>query len=152
MLEIKDMTQEEISSLLTRAVYGHLGCARDNHPYVIPMHYGYDSKDIYFFTTEGTKTEFMSANQEVCFQVEDVVDPSQWQSAMVTGRAERVSKAEEIEHAMQFITQKNPALTPAISDTHIGSWHRTSNIVIYRIRPEAVYGRKTMSPASVNNS
>jgi uncharacterized protein len=144
MLEIKDMTKDEISSLLLSASYGHLGCSRDNHPYVVPMHYGYDSKNIYLFTTEGTKTEFMSANREVCFQVEDVENTLHWRSVMVTGRAERVSKPEELEHAMQFITEKNPSLAPALNNTHIGAWSRLNHMVVFRIRPEALYGRKTI--------
>ena len=54
MLKISEMAQGEMLALLLRVNYGHLGCSRDNHPYVVPMHYAYDSQDIYFFTTEGT--------------------------------------------------------------------------------------------------
>ena len=79
MLKVGDMTVEEKHALLPRAPYGHLGCTRDGHPYVVPMHYAFDGQDIYFFTTEGTKTEFIAANHEVCFQVEEVVDSSNWQ-------------------------------------------------------------------------
>ena len=38
---------------------------RDEYPYVVPMHYAFDGQDIYFFTTEGTKTEFIAANGSV---------------------------------------------------------------------------------------
>lgn len=143
MLEIRDMAEGEKLALLLRAEYGHLGCARDGHPYVVPMHYAFDSRDIYFFTTEGTKTEFMSANHEVCFQVEEVTDASRWRSVMVTGRAERVSSPEAVEYAMGLITERNPALTPALNTTKIGAWTRLNNIVVYRVRPVAVYGRTT---------
>ena len=79
MLEIREMSRDESAALLARAAYGHLGCARDGHPYVVPMNYACDGRDIYFFTTEGTKTEFISANREVCFQVgvRDVNRPAQ---------------------------------------------------------------------------
>ena len=143
MLKIGEMSQGEVLALLLRVNYGHLGCARDNHPYVVPMHYAYDAQDIYFFTTEGTKTEFISANHEVCFQVEEFSDPRHWRSVMVTGRAERVTKQEEVERALQLITERNPTLTPAINRTEIGTWTRLNRVVVYRIRPEALYGRKT---------
>jgi nitroimidazol reductase NimA-like FMN-containing flavoprotein (pyridoxamine 5'-phosphate oxidase superfamily) len=58
MLKVEDMSQAEIRELLERQSFGHLGCARDGRPYVVPMNYGYDGKDLFFFTTEGMKTQF----------------------------------------------------------------------------------------------
>jgi nitroimidazol reductase NimA-like FMN-containing flavoprotein (pyridoxamine 5'-phosphate oxidase superfamily) len=144
VLKVENMSEAEMLALLQRIGYGHLGCARDGHPYVVPMHYAYDSSDLYFFTTEGTKTEFIAANSEVCFQVEEVADPSHWQSVMVVGKAERITRPEDMEHAMQIITKSNPALTPALNQTEIGAWKRLNNIAIYRVRPDAIYGRKTI--------
>ena len=145
MLKIENMTKEEMRKLLLANSFGHLGCARDNHPYVVPMNYGYDEENLFFFTTEGTKTEYISANHEVCFQVEAVRSPSDWQSVMVLGRAERLTLPDDLEHAMLVITDSNPSLTPAINRTEIGSWHRLSNVAVYRVRAEAIYGRKTVS-------
>ena len=144
MLQIRDMARGEMAALLSRAEYGHLALARDGHPYVVPMHYAFDGEDIYFFTTEGTKTEFVEANHEVCFQVEEVADASRWRSVMLTGRAKRLAKSEEVERAMQLITERNPTLTPALNRTEIGAWKRLANIAVYRVRPEAVYGRATV--------
>ena len=144
MIKIEAMTAEEMDALLQRAGYGHLGCTRDGHPYVVPMHYAYDSPNLYFLTTEGTKTEFIAANHEVCFQVEEITDTSNWRSVMVVGEAHKITKPDETERAMQLITERNPALTPALNKTDIGAWHRLSNIAIYRVRSRAVYGRKTV--------
>lgn len=83
------MSQGEITALLLRGRFGHLGCSREGRPYVVPMNYSYDSKDLYFFTTEGMKTSFIEANPGVCFQVEEVTSAIDWRSCMVTGRAER---------------------------------------------------------------
>ena len=143
MLEITEMSRDEAAALLARAAYGHLGCARDGHPYVVPMNYAYEAGDIYFFTTEGTKTEFISANREVCFQVEEVEDALHWQSVMATGRAERLNAPAELERAMQLLAARNPTLAPALNHTKIGPWTRLGHIAVYRIRPAAVYGRKT---------
>jgi uncharacterized protein len=143
MLEVREMSHEEIARLLGRGWYGHLGCSRDGHPYVLPMSYAYDGGDLYFFTTEGTKTEFIAANHEVCFQVEEVESADRWQSVMLTGRAELLSDAAEIEHAMLLVSERSPSLSPALNRTKIGSWTRLSRIALYRLRPEAAYGRKT---------
>jgi nitroimidazol reductase NimA-like FMN-containing flavoprotein (pyridoxamine 5'-phosphate oxidase superfamily) len=144
MIKIEEMAQGEIMALLLRVGFGHLGCTRDNHPYVIPMHYAFDSQDLYFFTTEGTKTEYIAANHEICFQVEEITDAALWRSVMVLGPAERITSQEESERAMQLITENNPTLTPALNKTEIGNWKRFSNVAIYRVRPTAIHGRKTI--------
>ena len=143
MLKVKEMSRPEIVALLRRGKLGHLGCSRDGHPYVVPMNYAFDSECIYFFTTEGTKTEYISANHEVCFQVEEVTDVRNWSSVMALGSAERLDKPEETERAMQLIAERNPTLEPAVNETKIGSWRRFNNIVIYRVRPHSLHGRKT---------
>jgi nitroimidazol reductase NimA-like FMN-containing flavoprotein (pyridoxamine 5'-phosphate oxidase superfamily) len=89
------------------------------------------------------KTHFIEANAEVCMQVEEVETASDWRSVMVTGRAERLTKPADKEHAMQYITDKNPTLTPALNRTQLDAWDRANETVIYRIRPEIIDGRKT---------
>jgi nitroimidazol reductase NimA-like FMN-containing flavoprotein (pyridoxamine 5'-phosphate oxidase superfamily) len=137
------MATGEMTALLLRVGFGHLGCTRDDHPYVVPMHYAYDGQELYFLTTEGTKTEFIAANHEVCFQVEEITDPSSWRSVMLIGNAKKITQPDEAERAMQLISERNPTLTPALNKTESGAWHRPNNIAIYRVEPSAIYGRKT---------
>jgi nitroimidazol reductase NimA-like FMN-containing flavoprotein (pyridoxamine 5'-phosphate oxidase superfamily) len=144
MVEIEEMTAEEMRALLKGAAYGHLGCARDNRPYVIPLNYAYEEPEIYFLTTVGMKTEFISVNPEVCLQVEYVEDSMHWRSVIATGQAELLSEHEDIEHAMQLITMRNPTLTPALSRVWIDSLGRANNTAIYRIHPHILSGRKTV--------
>ncbi len=146
MIEVEEMEVQEVRALLQRAGYGHLGCARDNRPYVMPIHYAYEDPDIYIFTTEGMKTEFIAANPEVCLQVEEVAGPTDWQSVIATGKAERLTAQAEIEHAMQFITKNNPTLTPALNKLGIDPQGRAGHITLYRIHPDTISGRKTLPP------
>jgi nitroimidazol reductase NimA-like FMN-containing flavoprotein (pyridoxamine 5'-phosphate oxidase superfamily) len=143
MLKVEVMSKGEMTALLLRVGFGHMGCARDGHPYVVPMHYAYDGQDLYFLTTEGTKTEFISANHEVCFQVEEITDPSNWRSVMLIGEAHRITRPAEMERAMQLISERNPTLTPALNKMEMGAWHRLNKIAVYGIQPSAIYGRKT---------
>ena len=145
MLEIEEMTAQDSHLLLKALDYGHLGCAReDGRPYVVPLHYAYDEPDIYIFTTEGMKTEYIAANPEVCLQVEDVQDSAHWRSVIVNGRAELLTKPEEKEHVMQLITKRNPTLTPAISRMWVDAWGRANVVTVYRIHPEIISGRQTV--------
>lgn len=144
MLQIEDMPMQEMQALLERVGFGHLGCAREGRPYVVPINYSYDPQGIYIFTTQGTKTDFIDANPQVCLQVEEIEDPLHWQSVMVTGRAERITSPEEQERAMQLITLSNPTLQPAINATRIDVWGRANSVRIYRIHPDMIDGRKTV--------
>ena len=144
MVKVEDMPADEMKALLQAVGFGHLGCARDNRPYVVPMHYAYDGESVYFLTTEGMKTDYIEHNPEVCLQIEEVEDAAHWRSVMVTGRAERLTSTEEMERAMQLITKQNPALTPAINLTQIDAWGRANQIAIYRLRPEIMDGRRTV--------
>jgi nitroimidazol reductase NimA-like FMN-containing flavoprotein (pyridoxamine 5'-phosphate oxidase superfamily) len=144
MLKVEDMSPAEMHALLQRESFGHLGCARDSRPYVVPMHYAYDGKELYFFTTVGMKTQFIQANPMVCLQVEEITDSTHWRSAMVIGRATEITKPEEMQRAMKFITERNPALTPAISATQLDALGRAVDIALYRITPEIIDGRQTV--------
>jgi nitroimidazol reductase NimA-like FMN-containing flavoprotein (pyridoxamine 5'-phosphate oxidase superfamily) len=66
--------------LLMRARFGHLGCAREGRPYFLPMHYAYDGKELYFYATQGMKTQFMNGNPQVSLQVKDILDSSHWRA------------------------------------------------------------------------
>lgn len=145
MLKVSDMSPAEMHALLQRESFGHLGCARDGRPYVVPMHYAYDGKDLYFFTTQGMKTQFIEANPQVCLQIEEVTDSTHWRSVMVIGRANELTTSDEMQRAMKLITERNPSLTPAISATQLDSLGRAADIALYRITPEIIDGRQTVS-------
>src|SRR5437870_10452693 len=104
MLKVEDMAPAEMHALLQREYFGHLGCAHDGRPYVVPMNYAYDGKELYFFTTHGMKTQFIDANPLVCLQVEEIKDSTHWRSVMVIGRAEKLTKKDDTERAMKLIT------------------------------------------------
>jgi uncharacterized protein len=144
MLKVEDMSPAEMHALLQRESFGHLGCSRDNRPYVVPMHYAYDGKELFFFTTQGMKTQYIDANPKVCLQVEEIKDSTHWRSVMVIGSATEITKKEETQRAMKFITERNPSLTPAISGTQLDSLGRAVDIALYRITPEIIDGRQTV--------
>jgi uncharacterized protein len=143
MLKVEDMAPADMHALLQRESFGHLGCARNGRPYVLPMNYTYDGKELYFFTTEGMKTQFIGANPQVCLQVEEITDGTHWRSVMVIGKAAQITGNEEMQRAMKIITDRNPSLTPAISATQLDTWGRAVDIALFSITPELIDGRQT---------
>lgn len=143
MLDIDEMSLQEIKIILQKVGHGHLGCAIEGHPYVVPMHYYFDDPDIYIFTTVGMKTKYMDANPEVCLQVEEVNDLNHWRSVTVTGRAEHITEQQDIDRVMQFVKTQNPTLSPAINRTWIDAWGRAEEMALYRIHASEMSGRAT---------
>ena len=143
MLDIDEMGQKEIQEFLQKVGYGHLGYIHEGKPYVMPMHYYLEEKDIYLLTTVGMKTHDIDANPEVCLQVEEIHGPLHWRSVIVTGRAERLTEQQDIDRVMQLVKESNPALSPAINRTWVDSWGRAEVVALYRIYPDEMSGRTT---------
>jgi hypothetical protein len=143
MLDIYEMSSQEIRDLLAQVGYGHLGCTNEGHPYVVPMNYYLDGTDIYLFTTEGMKTEYMDANPEICLQVEAVENPSNWRSVIAMGQVERLTDPQAIDHAMELVSDRNPTLSPALSRTWVDVWGRANVAAVYRMTPTEISGHRT---------
>ena len=65
-MEVHEMSAEECKAVLEHASLGRLGCSCENQPYVVPIHFAYDSRYLYVFTTFGQKVKWMRANPKVC--------------------------------------------------------------------------------------
>jgi nitroimidazol reductase NimA-like FMN-containing flavoprotein (pyridoxamine 5'-phosphate oxidase superfamily) len=144
MIEIQEMQNEEIEDLLSTVNYGHLACARNNLPYVVPIHFAYVSPYIFVYTTEGKKSEIIKVNPEVCLQLEEVKNKRDWRSVIVSGEATQLNNEIERQEAMDAIVKVNPTLTPAVSIRWMDSWVRENVEVIYRITPRVITGRKSV--------
>lgn len=140
--QIVDLSKEEVANLLSRVNFGHLGVTRDNRPYVVPIHFAYGRPGIYFYTTQGMKTDIIDQNPMVCLQIEDIRSREDWESVIITGPAERLETAEQIDRAMKLIKKVNPKLTPAWSIRWFDDWIRSNVSVVYRISLENVSGRR----------
>jgi uncharacterized protein len=144
MLDIDEMSSQEIYELLNKIGYGHLGFIHEGKPYVMPMHYYLEHEDIYIFTTEGMKTHDIDASPEVCLQVEEIInDPLHWRSVIVSGQAKRLTEKPAIERVRKLIKEINPTLSPALNRTWIDSWGRAEVVAIYRVYPSEMSGRTT---------
>lgn len=144
MIEVQEMVNSEIEEVMSRVGYGHLACARNDRPYIVPIHYAYNKPDIYIYTTDGLKTEIIGMNPHVCLQVEEVADNDDWRSVIVNGDAERITDRKEREEVIKLFRSTNPALTPAISIRWIDNWIRENVEMVYRIKPYAMTGRSTV--------
>ena len=103
MIEIEEMRPNEAREVLGRINYAHLAMAKDNIPYVVPVHYAFDGQDLFVYTTEGKKADIIKANPEICLQAEDVLDNENWKSVIVSGTAQQIIDEDARQKALDLI-------------------------------------------------
>lgn len=114
--------------LLRTAPVGRLGVVIDGHPEVYPICHVYVDGCIAFPTNLGTKLHAALSWPWVCFEVDGVSPDGQsgW-SVMVTGEAEVLDDADDIERAASL---------------RLAPWRTSGDAVWVRIIPETMSGRR----------
>jgi nitroimidazol reductase NimA-like FMN-containing flavoprotein (pyridoxamine 5'-phosphate oxidase superfamily) len=146
----KEITDPTLLSLIvTQAQVCHLGLAKDNIPYVLPVSFGYDGTAIYFHTAkEGRKIDFMTANERVCFEFEhgvqlvrDDTNPCKWtfsfQSVIGYGTV----------HELTGLSEKRDGLNQMMKHYSGREWPFTredlETIRVWRIEIESLTGKQS---------
>src|SRR5262249_38241863 len=98
VMNIREMSRDECLEILAGRRTARLACARDNQPYVVPVHLVYHvpagrGPCLYGVTTAGMKIEWMRANPLVCVEVDEVSAYDKWVSVIATGRYEELPEA-----------------------------------------------------------
>jgi len=140
---IHEMTQEECRLALGRIDCGRLACARDNQPYIVPVHFSFDGQNIYGVTTLGQKVEWMRANPNVCLEIDERRDHYDWMSIIVFGRYEEISDRPEFQEARAYALEAlqrrtlwwEPACVPA-------EGQEPRQPIFYRIAVSHMSGRR----------
>ncbi len=140
MLGVLDPT--EVEDVLTNGAIARLGCIHEGRPYVVPVCYAYDDNYVYGHSMAGTKLAALRRTPEVCFEVEDVADLSNWRSVIAWGAAEMLS-GPDAERGMQILVDRIvPLLAPesvAAHPPHGGAQELLATV--YRIRLVEKTGR-----------
>ena len=89
---MRELTTRECHDVLKRASIARLGCARDNQPYVVPVHVYFDGDYLYSFAMLGQKIAWMRENPRVCVEVDEIVDrTARLRAAQLRDDAERAA-------------------------------------------------------------
>lgn len=141
------LNREQIDAVLRKQVVGRIGCHADGLTYVVPIGYAYDQNVIYGHTGEGLKIDIMRKNPKVCFQVDNIVNISNWQSVVVQGAFEEVRDPIERNTALQELLGRDLRMITTQKLELSPDWpfppddlDRIEGIV-YRIRIHEISGR-----------
>lgn len=143
---IHEMSESECREALQRATIARLGCARENQPYVVPIHFEFDGTCIYGFTTLGQKIEWMRTNPLVCVETDEAVNDYEWISIVVFGRYEELPDTPEFAtariQAHELLQKHAMWWEPAyIAQSHRDQPHSLTPI-FYRIHIQEMTGHR----------
>jgi nitroimidazol reductase NimA-like FMN-containing flavoprotein (pyridoxamine 5'-phosphate oxidase superfamily) len=100
------LTCAQIEKLLQQQIVGRIGCHANGITYVIPVSYAYDGEYIYIRSREGMKLGMMRRNPEVCFEVDNTRNLSNWQSVVAWGLFQELPAGKEREHAVRCLEER----------------------------------------------
>lgn len=135
---IRDLSDEESRALLRRCRLGRLGCIVDGYPYVVPINYIYDGECVYGHSLPGRKITALTANPNVCLQLDEIVDEYEWRSVLVTGRFEEVTSPHDRSRILNNLLARFPKLTPV--ETAIAQDAERLPVIVFRIVIEKISG------------
>jgi uncharacterized protein len=145
---IQEMTEQECRAMLARGNLARLACARNNQPYVVPIHVDLDDEFLYGYATLGQKVEWMRQNPLVCLEMDELTSHGQWASVVVFGQYEELPDTPGFEYSRrvaEHLFQRHPSWwEPAWIPV---ATHEQRAPVVYRIRIGRVTGRRAAPDA-----
>ena len=144
-MRIRELGDDEVLAFLERFRLGRLACARNEQPYIVPVHLYLDpeARCLYGFSMVGQKIEWMRENPKVCVAVDDISDKDHWTSVLIFGTYEELGDSTEDNAARnraQALFESRPDWWfPAAARTTSREPHA---VVLYRIRIDRVSGRQ----------
>ena len=135
-MNIGKLGNTDALAILREGTLGRLGCIASGWPYVVPVNYFFDGKDIYIHTLPGKKLDALRDNPRVCFQVDEIKDSYNWRSVIAYGTFAEVSNEETRENVLTKLYSRMPHMTPVESRLVDG----VKETIVFRIKVEEVTG------------
>jgi uncharacterized protein len=146
-MRVRNLSMLECTKLLAANRIGHLACASEGRPYVVPIYYAYGNGHVYAFCMPGKKLDYMRANPLVSLIVEEPSAGRQWRSVIVDGQFEELpdrkdSRAER-DHAWSLLSRHSDWWEPgALTTTATAPVSDHTPHVFFRIVVDQVTGRE----------
>ena len=146
-VRLRELTEDQVNSILLSQAFGRLACTDGNTPYIVPITYAYDGKYIYGQTNEGTKLEMMRKNPAVCFEVDRITDMRDWKSVIIYGKFEELNGEAAEEARTKFfgrlfpLTTRNSVHPFQHEVTEVPDDEKRIKNFMFRIKIETITGR-----------
>jgi nitroimidazol reductase NimA-like FMN-containing flavoprotein (pyridoxamine 5'-phosphate oxidase superfamily) len=136
----RTLTWSEAETVLARNHVGRLAFTLRDRVDIEPISYVYHDGWLYGRTSAGTKLFTVTQQRMVAFEVDEVVDATDWRSVVVKGpfealRPELGAEPWLIQHATDVLRDAAPAALRSDDPT-------PSRVVPFRIHPDEMTGRE----------
>ncbi len=101
-----ELTSNEIESVVRKQMIGRIGCCDANEVLVVPITYAYDGTYIYGHSQEGMKIKMMRKNPNVCFEVDELTDMTNWKSVIMWGVYEELIEEEAHRNGLKIFADR----------------------------------------------
>ncbi|MFN3405332.1 MAG: pyridoxamine 5'-phosphate oxidase family protein [Cytophagaceae bacterium] len=146
---IKTLTTPDIEEVLSSEYIGRIGFSDKDRMFILPVTYCYDKESLSILghSCKGTKIDIMRNNPEVCFQVDNIRDFSDWKSVLAWGVYEEL-KGSDARNAVHTLVTRVKELVNDDKHPHVQFLNDISktgahseNTIIYRIRLSEFTGK-----------
>lgn len=137
LMVIDEMTEKECIALATRNSLARLACALHDQPYIVPIHFAYDSGYLYALATFGQKIEWMRENPKVSVAIDEIIGESEWSSVIVSGEYEELLEprhTEERQHARQLLERRSRWWQNAFAERQAKEGDHLVDPIFFRIK------------------
>jgi hypothetical protein len=128
----------EVESTLHNQMIGRIGCSHEGNVFVVPITYAYDGTFIYCHSKVGLKIEMMRNNPSVCFEVDQVINMTDWKSVIVWGTYEELKDDEVRKVGIQIFSER---MKPFVASETLGPMMRQPEPHPPDIGPKPVFFR-----------
>lgn len=145
---LRELNDTQIEALLKDELIGRIGCHSAEVMYIIPVNYVYDGLNIYCHSAKGMKIDMMRENPEICFEVENIKDITNWQTVIAWGKFEEITEMAEKQKVLQKLKDR---IIPFMIDDSVTREHgfvdkesdigTTVELIIYKIIVHKKTGR-----------
>jgi nitroimidazol reductase NimA-like FMN-containing flavoprotein (pyridoxamine 5'-phosphate oxidase superfamily) len=157
---ITNINKEECFKILNNNYIGHLAYIYKNSPFVVPITYYYDKKNITIigYTGEGHKTKALRAHNLVALEVAEIQSVDDWKSILVQGTFEELvgpdAKYDLHKFSMgvkKLIHKKEKKELDFIPEFS-GKTHPESIPIVYHLNIHEITGKERKSGRNLNYS
>jgi uncharacterized protein len=135
-MNIGRLKDTDALALLREGTLGRLGCIAAGWPYVVPVNYFFDGRDVYIHSLPGKKIDALRANPRACLQVDEIKDSYNWRSVIAYGTFEEVSGEETRENVLTRLYSRLPHMTPVESKLVEG----LKETIVFRVKVDEITG------------
>ena len=145
---MKDLSREDMETLLNTVGDGVLAFSSDDVPYCIPFGFVYINGEVYIsLFPKGRKWEILNKNKRVCFTAFTWnKDHTEWASVVIDGKMELVTDLKGIEAVVKANMEKLGLAPKVYLEKRMEMYKKTMNtkaaLKIFRIETERMGGRK----------